>query len=221
MITVTDDGIGVPPEDRERIFESFQQGARGAPKEEGTGLGLTLSRRIVELFEGRMWLDSEEGVGSTFGFAIPFRPGRNLSGRLDALAKSDQPTVVLVDDDRASLDLLTAYVEGLPIDIVTGTDGTEGLELVNRHAPAAVILDIRLPGLDGWQVLAALKADPKTADIPVVVVSIVDERSRGLALGAAEYLIKPVSRETFVAALEGIDALRLGASSVRSAEGVS
>ena len=71
QVTVTDTGIGVPPEDRERIFESFQQGGRGAPKEEGTGLGLTLSRRIVELFGGRMWLDSEVGVGSTFGFAVP------------------------------------------------------------------------------------------------------------------------------------------------------
>ncbi len=81
-----------------------------------------------------------------------------MSGRPNAPAKSDRPIVVLVDDDRASLDLLTAYVEGLPLDIVTAADGTEGLELVDRHAPAAVILDIRLPGLDGWQVLAALKA---------------------------------------------------------------
>ena len=74
MVTVTDTGIGVPPEDQERIFESFQQGRRGAPKEEGTGLGLTLSRRIVGLFGGRMWLESTPGVGSTFGFSIPGLP---------------------------------------------------------------------------------------------------------------------------------------------------
>ena len=73
-MAVTDTGIGVAPEDQERIFESFQQGGRGAPKEEGTGLGLTLSRRIVELFGGRMWLESEVGSGSTFGFAVPVRP---------------------------------------------------------------------------------------------------------------------------------------------------
>ena len=71
VVTVTDTGVGIPPEDRERIFESFQQGGRGVAREEGTGLGLTLSRRIVELFDGRLWLESQVGVGSTFGFSLP------------------------------------------------------------------------------------------------------------------------------------------------------
>ena len=112
MVTVTDTGIGVPPEDQERIFESFQQGRRGAPKEEGTGLGLTLSRRIVGLFGGRMWLESTPGVGSTFGFSIP-----GLQERGDEVASADAgelPVVVLVDDDRASLDLISAYLDGSP-----------------------------------------------------------------------------------------------------------
>src|SRR6185295_12569607 len=107
IVTVTDTGIGVLIEDQERIFESFQQGRRGAPKEQGTGLGLTLSRRIVWLFGGRMWLKSTPGAGSTFGFSIPGVPKQADEV---ASAGGEHPDVVLVDDDRASLDLLSAYL---------------------------------------------------------------------------------------------------------------
>ena len=103
MVTVTDTGVGVPPEDRERIFESFQQGGRGAPKEEGTGLGLTLTRRIVELFGGRLWMESEVGVGSTFGFAIPVGVARSTPAhRASTSERGELADVLLVDDDRAS-----------------------------------------------------------------------------------------------------------------------
>ena len=204
-VTVADTGIGVPPEDQERIFESFQQGRRGASKEEGTGLGLTLSRRIVKLMGGRMWLVSMPGAGSTFGFAIPCP-----SLPVDEIASSergDVPVVVLVDDDRASLDLLSAYLDGSPTRVLRARDGVEALELIRRVLPAAIVLDIRLPRLDGWQVLAELKADPATAAIPVVIASVVDERSRGMALGANEFLLKPVRRDELVDALR-----RLGAA---------
>ena len=105
-VTVTDTGIGVPPEDQERIFESFQQGRRGASKEEGTGLGLTLSRRIIGLFGGRMWLESTPGEGSTFGFSIPgvLQQEHDVD---DRQGTSDLPVTVLVDDDRASLNLFS------------------------------------------------------------------------------------------------------------------
>ena len=214
MVTVTDTGIGVPPEDQERIFESFQQGRRGAPKEEGTGLGLTLSRRIVGLFGGRMWLESTPGVGSTFGFSVPGLPEQR-----DEVAwpgRGELPVVVLVDDDRASLDLLSAYLDGSPARVVRARDGVEALEVVRRVLPAAVVLDIRLPRLDGWQVLAELKADPATAAIPVVIASVVDDRSRGLALGADEYLLKPVRRDELVDALRRVGALASGLSSSES-----
>ena len=102
------------PEEQERIFESFQQGGRGAPKEEGTGLGLTLSRRIVELFGGRMWLESIVGSGSTFGFAIPVRPVTGADVVPPAQESDEWPVVLLVDDDRASLDLISAYLAGYP-----------------------------------------------------------------------------------------------------------
>jgi signal transduction histidine kinase/ActR/RegA family two-component response regulator len=204
VVTVTDTGVGVPPEDRDRIFESFQQGGRGAPKEEGTGLGLTLSRRIVELLNGRLWLTSEVGLGSTFAFSIPLASAGSARVPSPDASPTGFPRVVLVEDDRPSLDLFSAYLEGAAIDVVVARDGEEGLKAVRRQRPAAVILDIRLPRIDGWDVLRALKADPATATVPVVVVSIVDERPKGLALGAAGYLVKPVRRDDLLQALADV-----------------
>jgi len=201
-IAVTDNGRGVPPEDRERIFESFQQGGRGPSQEEGTGLGLTLSRRIVELLGGRMWLESEVGVGSTFGFSLR---SREDEPRLDAARSVG--AVVVIEDDRPSLDLITAYLSGAALRVTVAGDGQSGLDAVRRVRPAAVLLDIRLPGIDGWAVLQALKAEPGTRDIPVIVVSIVDERARGAALGAAAYLVKPVSRDALLHALTAVGAV--------------
>ena len=203
-VTVTDTGIGVPPEDQQRIFESFQQGRRGPAKEEGTGLGLTLSRRIVGLMGGRMWLDSTVGEGSTFGFSIPMKPIRTVA--MPSGGSDEHPVVVLVEDDRASLDLMSAYLDGLPIRVASATDGAQALELIRRVRPAAVVLDLKLPVIDGWQVLAELKAAADTAGIPVIIASVVDERHRGLALGADVYLLKPVSRDDLVDALRRVGA---------------
>jgi len=202
-VTVTDTGVGIPEEDRERIFESFQQGGRGASREEGTGLGLTLSRRIVELMGGRMWLESEVGRGSTFGFAVPVRAARQ-EPPVPAESAPGSTSIVVIEDDRASLELLTAYLSGAELTVLTARDGESGLAAVRRSRPSAVLLDIRMPGMDGWEVLRSLKADPATADIPVVVVSIVDERARGAALGAAGYLVKPVSRDDLVRELSAL-----------------
>jgi signal transduction histidine kinase len=205
MVTVTDTGIGVPIEDQERIFESFQQGRRGAPNKEGTGLGLTLCRRIVWLFGGRMWLESAPGAGSTFGFSIP----RVLESPEEAgsIGSSEVPVVLLVDDDRASLDLHSAYLDGSPTRVLRAKDGVEALEVARKERPAAVVLEIGLPLLDGWQVLTELKADPATAAIPVVIATAVDDRSRGLGLGADAYLRKPIRREELVDALQQVGAL--------------
>ena len=200
VVTVTDTGVGVPVEDQQRIFESFQQGHRGPAKEEGTGLGLTLSKRIVELLGGRMWLDSAVGKGSTFGFSIPMTP----AGTVDIPEGDGAPVVVLVEDDRASLDLMSAYLDGLPIHVASATDGEQALELIRGVRPAAVVLDLHLPVLDGWQVLADLKAAAGTSGIPIIVASAVDERQRGLALGADAYLVKPVSRDELIDALRDV-----------------
>jgi signal transduction histidine kinase/ActR/RegA family two-component response regulator len=205
LVTVADDGPGIAPQDRERIFESFQQGGRGPTSEEGTGLGLTLCRRIVELFGGRIWLETELGSGSAFHFTIPLRsrsePARDRT--------AEQPRVVIIEDDRVSLDLFLAYLEGTGIDLVTARDGADGLALVRRDSPDAVLLDIRLPGMDGWEVLRAMKADSATRGIPVIVLTIVDERARGLDLGALDYLTKPVGRDDLLSALSraGVSAI--------------
>jgi signal transduction histidine kinase/DNA-binding response OmpR family regulator len=206
VVTVSDTGIGVAPDDRERIFESFQQAGRSA-QQEGTGLGLTLSRRILELLGGRMWLETELGVGSTFGFAIPLGTTSEPSAPSAEPVSIQGPLVVVIEDDRPSLELLTLYLEGAGVEVLGARDGPSGLEIVRRKEPAAVVLDIRLPDMDGWEVLTALKADPVTVEIPVVVVSMLDERGTGFALGAAEYLVKPVSREHVLAALARVGVL--------------
>jgi signal transduction histidine kinase/DNA-binding response OmpR family regulator len=211
VVTVADTGVGVAADDCQRIFDSFQQGVRPSEQAEGTGLGLTLSKRIVELHEGRIWVESEVGRGSTFGFALPAGseepvlmpvPQTGTGAGLTAEpATGPRPTVVVVEDDRRSFDLLRAYLEAAGVRVVGARDGEEGLDTVRKLSPAGVILDILLPGIDGWEVLARLKADPQTAPIPVIVVSLLDERGRGFALGAAEYLVKPVAKEQLLAAI--------------------
>jgi CheY-like chemotaxis protein len=117
------------------------------------------------------------------------------------------PVVVVIDDDRASLDLMSAYLSGNGVRVVRTRDGKEGLDAVHRLKPVATVLDILLPGMDGWAVLEELRADPKTQGLPVIIASIVDERSRGLAAGAGEYLVKPVGREELLGALHRIHVL--------------
>jgi signal transduction histidine kinase/CheY-like chemotaxis protein len=211
VVLVADTGVGVPAEDRERIFDAFQQGGRSSGQVEGTGLGLTLSKRILELHGGRIWVESEAGKGSTFGIALPAgaealavqsvpQAGAD-SGSTPEGTPGPRPTVVVVEDDRRSFDLLRVYLEAAGARVVSAGDGEEGLDTVRRLSPAGVVLDILLPGIDGWDVLAQLKADPGTAEIPVIVVSMLDERGRGFALGATEYLVKPVGKEQLLAAL--------------------
>ncbi|TPG17124.1 response regulator [Pedococcus bigeumensis] len=202
-ITVSDTGMGVDPADQQRIFDSFQQGGRAARQVEGTGLGLTLTKRIVELHGGRLWLNSEVGHGSTFGFSIPLDRSAGaavgLPGR--AAQTDDRPVVVVVEDDRSSAELMSLHLEAAGLRPVTVPNGADGLTAVRDLSPAAVILDIRLPGMDGWDVLGAIKGDPHTAATPVVVVSVIHERGRGFALGASDYLVKPVARDDLLAAL--------------------
>ena len=111
-----------------------------------------------------------------------------------AASEGTGPTALLVEDDEHSIDLLSLYVAEAGFDVAIARNGEEGLELGSRLHPCGIILDIRLPGLDGWEFLARAKADPVIADVPVIIVSMVDERGKGLALGAADYLVKPVAR---------------------------
>ena len=195
-VSVIDTGIGIAEAEQEHIFEAFQRGGRAVrTSTEGTGLGLTLSRRIIDLHGGRLWMESEPGAGSTFSFAIPLtqEPSAEPGQPLDA-GERGAGTVLIVEDDRRSAELLKIYLEGAGYSVASARDGVDGLELARRLDPAAVILDILLPRRNGWELLAELKSDPVTSDIPVLIVSMVDDQGAGFALGAAEYLVKPVDR---------------------------
>jgi GAF domain-containing protein/DNA-binding response OmpR family regulator len=220
-VAVRDTGVGVAPEDRERIFEAFHQagrpgaagGSAAPPPREGTGLGLALARRFVELHGGRLWVESAPGAGSTFTFTLPRHRGPPATeapaaaataagdGGAGAAHPRTGPTVLLVDDDPRTVELLTLYLGGAGFEVVVARDGEEALALARRVRPAVITLDVLLPRLDGWEVLARAKADPALAGVPVVVVSMLDERGKGFALGAAEYLVKPVGREALLGAL--------------------
>jgi signal transduction histidine kinase len=200
-VTVRDTGVGISEAEQERIFEAFQRGGRES-RAEGTGLGLTLSKRIVELHGGRIWVTSVPGEGSTFAFAIPVRQPDAQPDVVVDDAVAEGGAVLVVEDDPRSAELLVLYLEGAGHRVVVAGDGAEGLELARRLRPRAIVLDILLPSVDGWELLGRLKADPATEDCPVIVVTMLDERGKGLALGAAEYLVKPVSREQMLEALE-------------------
>ena len=213
VISVTDTGVGVALADRERIFESFQQG-RGTATHEGTGLGLTLCRRIVGLMGGRMWLESEVGVGSTFAFTVPIGwPSPTDQVGSAPLGQPRAHRVLVIEDDRQSVDLLTVYLESAGLEVSIAHDGPSGLAAIRREWPVAVILDVRLPHMDGWDVLRAINADPETSSIPVVVVSVLDERVKGLSLGAAEYLVKPTSRDDVIAAMSRVGVMSAAGTS--------
>jgi len=209
IVTVSDTGVGILPADQERIFDSFQQGGRSTAKVEGTGLGLTLTKRIVELHGGRLWLTSEPGAGSTFGFSVPQDPALTATvpspEHWRSLPVDDsRPSVVIIEDDASSSELAALRLATAGLRPVVVPTGEEGLEAVHALGPAAVILDIHLPGMDGWDVLSTLKADPATTAIPVVVVSVFPDRARGIALGASDYLVKPVAKDELLASIRRV-----------------
>jgi signal transduction histidine kinase/CheY-like chemotaxis protein len=209
-VTVTDTGVGIDPADRERIFEEFQQ----AGQQEGSGLGLALARSIVALHGGQLSVESERGSGSTFNFTLPIRQtsvseaaesepalAKGETARVHRASDAAPATVLLIEDDPRSVELLTLYLEGGGFEVVACADGLTGIETARRRRPDTIVLDIMLPDLSGWDFLSLVKGDETTSRIPVVIVSMVDERGKGLALGAADYLVKPVSREDLLATL--------------------
>jgi GAF domain-containing protein/two-component sensor histidine kinase len=229
-VAVQDSGIGIAPADQERIFEEFRQVSQTASTaREGTGLGLALARRFVELHGGRIWVESAVGQGSTFTFTLPVQPraasasaAPNLAagqpplprgeGGGEGLTESgppfdDRPLVLIVEDDRQAVDLLTLHLTAAGCQVVAALDGVEGLIRARQLRPAVIILDVILPRLDGWEFLRQAKADSVLASIPVVVVSVVDERNKSLSLGAAEQLLKPIARDSLIAALRRLGVL--------------
>ena len=200
-IDVTDTGSGIAATDQASIFEAFQQ-APGAAGLEGTGLGLTLARQLVEAHGGTIALESEVGRGSRFSVVLP--RGRATVEPVAATAESvprGERLVLAIEDDPSAAELLRVYLEEAGFATATAPDGLTGIEWATSLHPAAIVLDILLPDLDGWEVLQRLKGAEATRDIPVIVVSVVDDAPLGFALGAVDYFVKPVSREALLGAI--------------------
>jgi CheY-like chemotaxis protein len=205
IFRVSDTGIGMSAEQQARLFEEFSQADSSVTKRYGgTGLGLALTRRLCRLMHGDVSVESEHGTGSTFTIRLP----RNVEQARPSLpapsaeqVNGNRRSVLVIDDEPDVLDLLnrTLLKEGLQV--VTASNGEEGLRLARELHPDVITLDVLMPGMDGWAVLAALKGDEATADIPVIMVTIVDDEHVGYALGASAYLTKPLDRDRLLSVL--------------------
>jgi len=203
---VRDTGIGLTPDQMAKLFQEFSQAdAATTRKYGGTGLGLSLSQRLCRMMGGDIRATSEPGAGSTFTIRLP---ATVIDPRAESVtpapaegAPAGASTVLVIDDEPAVRDLMQRFLGREGFRVVAAPSGEEGLRLAKELLPDAITLDVMMPGLDGWAVLSALKADPDLADIPVVMLTIVDDRNLGYALGAADYLTKPLDRERLVAVL--------------------
>jgi CheY-like chemotaxis protein/anti-sigma regulatory factor (Ser/Thr protein kinase) len=207
-IAVADNGIGIAPKDHARVFQGFQQVDSGIERQQaGTGLGLHLTRRFAALHGGDVLIDSQLGKGSVFTIVLPIEasagtPSTPQHSRDAGLGSADKrPLVLVVEDDAAAAELLTRQVEQAGFQTTVARTGSEALAKARQRKPAAITLDILLPDLDGWEVLTRLKRAEETSDIPVIVVSVVDNPELGMALGALDYFVKPVPAKELMSRL--------------------
>ncbi len=196
VFTVADSGVGMTDEQLAMLYEPFHQGsAEFTRRYGGTGLGLALSRRLCHLLGGDIEVESTSGQGSSFTVSLPTH--RQLQDAAEAFDDSQDgvPLVIVIDDEAQARDLLKRQIELQGYRVITAADGRTGLDLVRRLSPALVTLDIRMPQVDGWAVLRDLKSGETTRDIPVVICTVVDDAERAFALGATDYIVKPLDRD--------------------------
>jgi signal transduction histidine kinase/CheY-like chemotaxis protein len=217
---VRDTGIGIAADQMHKLFLPFSQvDASTTRNYGGTGLGLAISQRFCELMHGAITVVSEPGKGSTFTIRMPRNQDRHPVAEQPVLAAeiTDPPavrerpsnTVLVIDDDPTVHDLMVRSLSREGFDVVVASSGADGLRKAREVRPAAITLDVFMPGIDGWTVLSELKADPALAPIPVVLLTISDDRNRACLLGAAEFLQKPVEPERLAAVLQRCQATRL------------
>ncbi len=213
---VSDTGIGLSAEQLVKLFQTFSQAdASTTRKFGGSGLGLSLTRRFCQMMGGDVTVKSEPGEGSTFIIKVPatvsdLEPSepewpvpletpivdtKRAPGITGGLPESGR-SVLVIDDDPTQRDLMSRFLKNEGFTVETARNGDEGLRLARRLMPVAITLDVMMPGMDGWTVLALLKADPTVCNIPVVMLTMMDDRKRGFAMGAANYMTKPVDRKS-------------------------
>jgi signal transduction histidine kinase/DNA-binding response OmpR family regulator len=212
-IAVADSGIGMTPEQLQRLFQDFMQAdASTTRRYGGTGLGLAISQRFCRMMGGDITVESEPGRGSTFTLRLPaevstaqpIAAARSTPAVREPADSGAASVVLVVDDEPTVREVTERFLVREGFCVVTAEGGARGLQLARELHPAAMTLDVMMPDIDGWTVLAAIKGDPALADIPVILMTIVDEKNRGYALGAADYMVKPVDRERLVAVLKDI-----------------
>jgi CheY-like chemotaxis protein len=209
---VADSGIGMTPQQISKLFRAFSQGdVSTTRKYGGTGLGLAISQKLAQMMGGEILVASDLGKGSTFTLRLPvvldrMRPLASSSG--PATAAPPKPlvttgnTVLAVDDDPAILDLLDRFLTAEGFNVITASRGKDVLTIAKQMRPDAITLDVMMPGADGWSVMSSLKSDPATADIPIVMLTIVEDANLGFTLGAADYLTKPLDRNRLLEVLK-------------------
>lgn len=210
-VGVTDTGIGIAPDKLEHIFEEFTQAdASTTRRYGGTGLGLAITKKFVEMHRGRIWVDSQPGVGSTFTFTLPREQPEDIAEEpiappTDLEARGEGKKLVLcIDDDPGVITLYKRYLEKQGYLVIGLTDPMKAVEEARRLLPFAITLDVLMPNRDGWQVLADLKKTPEIASTPIVVCSILQDKSRGFTLGATDYLVKPITEIELLGSLERV-----------------
>ena len=211
LFRVTDTGIGMTPEQQRNVFQYFTQAdSSTSRKYGGTGLGLAISRRFTHLMHGDIRVTSRSGEGSVFTVELPTRVPLEASESMPEAPEPNEQavvtdtaatTVLVIDDDPAVRDLMTRFLDKMGYVAVQASSGAEGLRLARELRPDVITLDVVMPDMTGWDVLQELKNDTETTSIPVIMVTIVDHETAGLAGGAANYLVKPIDRDQLAVAL--------------------
>lgn len=209
---VIDSGIGMTPQQISKLFRAFSQAdVSTTRKYGGTGLGLAISQKLAQMMGGEILVSSELGKGSTFTLRLPMvlermRPLSGSSGPTPATPPKPRimtgNTVLAVDDDPAILDLIDRFLTAEGFNVITASRGKDVLTIAKQMRPDAITLDVMMPGADGWSVMSGLKNDPATADIPIVMLTIVEDANLGFTLGAADYLTKPLDRDRLLEVLK-------------------
>lgn len=210
-VTVTDRGIGIEPQELPYIFDPFHQvDASTTRRYEGTGLGLALVKKLLEIQGGTVEVQSSSAQGSRFTFRLPFVEFKSERPALAAareevvrrLPAAGERPVLVVEDNPLAANLMSTWLSEAGYNVQIASTGEEALQKAVTLRPAVITLDILLPQMDGWRVLHRLKEMPETKDTPIIVVSIVEDKSFGLSLGAVDYMIKPVSRSNLISKIE-------------------